>query len=548
MFFGGVQPQPQPPQQPQESQFFQLNPMFTLTTPYTGEQVFFPIKPAYEKISLMPWQAPHYEELVEVMKRFPIAVSASETGSGKTYVTSNLYKEQKFNTMLIIGPASAEHTVWEPMFKKFGINGMYISYGKLRGAADSQPSHGLLTRNDYTTEGGLKKTEFFPTQKLAQLSQSPVLLVVDESHHAKNDSQQGKAVTALTSYIARSGGASRVMFLSATPFDKEKHAVRYMRLFGLLTKDRLYYRNPATDEIRLEGLDQILRAARLLNAERTAALEREYPVYDMTSKKAETLAWELYKDVLVPGIVRSMIRPKDTRFSHLIVNKFYNMSPESRRMYLTGIEDLANSTRVDRGGEADLRNMGAITNALVQIEQSKTEIFIRDARHILETIPNSKVVILLNYHKKTGAARLISDALRQYNPVLIVGGVAPKKRAALVNEFNTKDNVRVLVGSGKIASESISLDDKQGGRSRFGLSSPSYSMITATQQTGRLDRTGTLSDSKFIFVYGKPEGAESRILSAMARKAATTRNTIAGAYKEEAKLPDMYEKETEPDF
>lgn len=169
------------------------------------------------------------------------------------------------------------------------------------------------------------------------------------------------------------------------------------------------------------------------------------------------------------------------------------------------------SSQIDNGDST----FGNITLLLKQIEQCKISIFVALVLQQLESHPNNKIIVALNYLDSISqvAERIRRDMKGSSSQVAIVTGSTNKLDRSLIfskfQEYNT--NLRVLVASINVISLGISLDDQsEGGHfKRIIYASPNYYAINQHQLVRRVYRRNTTSQPIVRFVYGaNPVGQE----------------------------------------
>ena len=109
---------------------------------------------------------------------------------------------------------------------------------------------------------------------------------------------------------------------------------------------------------------------------------------------------------------------------------------ESTRL-VAAIQELHHAARFNETqGTVNLQgeNLGAITNALMAIEQPKVATFVRLARTDLEENPRCKVGIFVNYKISLNG---IAKELAAYKPLILQGSVPKKKRADIIAKFSS---------------------------------------------------------------------------------------------------------------
>jgi len=80
---------------------------------------------------LLPYQRKSFEDFYEAFVTKNVAVNASDLGTGKTYVTSNLLAHFRESPQLIICPLSVVPT-WKKVLKLFGAEADVVNYEKAR--------------------------------------------------------------------------------------------------------------------------------------------------------------------------------------------------------------------------------------------------------------------------------------------------------------------------------------------------------------------------------------------------------------------------------
>jgi len=495
-----------------------------------------------KELVLRPWQTAWAERAHNILLRNHGYIDTSRMGSGKTYVT--LWLARMFGFRLIIVCPVIMIDVWRRTAAEYEVPVLdIISYQSLRSQKNHQPKHGYLDRHDNITEGGTHQVSFTPSRAYLNLVEQGVMVVCDEIQNIKNNSAQYKACNALLRPIISVGGRSRFGLLSGTPFDKEEHAVNLLKLIGYIRAHRLYNYIRETRELVLEGMQELIDACRFINAQETDRVLSEIP---LVKGKMNHLCYVLYTRVIKASISGAMPAPTTIRGQFDVKNGFYNMSADRAEQLRAAIDELAQAVRFnERTGTAEIRadNIGAVTTALVHIENAKVDDFARVATGILTADRRNKVIISVNY---TTTIEEIRNLLIMFDPLILNGQIPSVKRGAVVRLFNENPNRRVLIMNTAVGGVGISLHDTTGNAPRFMLMSPSYKLLDITQAAGRIYRDGTLSDAVVRMFYGRGAGGmETNILTAMARKTQVLRGTLEDAVTRDLILAGDYPNEEE---
>jgi superfamily II DNA or RNA helicase len=150
-------------------------------------------------LSLYPYQQEHKTRLLSFLNDKRIALDASKTGAGKTIVGLSVMKE--YNTPLMVIAPPTLRSGWDKDAKRMGVEYSFVS------------SHGL------------KKMRV----------DKGVCMIIDECHLFKNNSIR---TSQLRRVIRRALmlSDSKILFMSATPFDKVSSADVFLGICGVQLK------------------------------------------------------------------------------------------------------------------------------------------------------------------------------------------------------------------------------------------------------------------------------------------------------------------------
>lgn len=494
-----------------------------------------------EKIVLKEHQGPHIEKIKGIFSKHNCAFDMSTMGAGKTYTTSQLSLDLKFNHVIVVCPVSVE-AKWKSM-AKYGVKLTNVmSYQSLRSIKNKSPKHGLLERYDsYDADTNTSYTFFEPTEYLTQIIKEGCLFVLDEAQHIKNKNDQFLACQAIAKAINKSGSGSRMLLLSGTPIDKEEHAVNIMQMLGIISSTRLYTFNKEEYKLRLYGARDLVDYCKYIDENKINSFIRNYP---WRQDNVLHNCYLIFQQILKPAITSVMPSPPldiDCK------NGYYVIEPESdRKNLMKAIAELHSSVMYDertKSVNVKKETIGAITKALSKIEAAKVNSMARVIEQTLEDYPTCKVGVFVNY---TDSLFKLSDLLVKYKPLILYGSVNKNKRQELIDKFqegNTKH--RLIISNLKVASTGIDLDDKFGDFPRFAFASPNYEILVLHQLTRRFVRLDSKSNATFRFFYGLSSRKETSILNALARKTNVLKDTLEGQVEEGVVFPGDYEEELE---
>lgn len=518
-----------------------------------------PLLPAcLRKITLLPSQVAHAERLKMILTAHPLALDLSMLGAGKTFTASHiaLASEFGFSRVVVIAPVSVL-TKWDDIRATYNVPiSDCISYSQLRSVKCKQPKHGLLMRRDYTVEMTIQgvntpvdKVEFLTTTLFRRYVAEGVMLIIDEIQSIKNVSSQFLACrtmiraivdAAQTNLENEEGGPaqsrkSRVLLLSGSPIDRHEQIVTLFRTMHVMKCDELSAYNVGRRVMEWRGLSDIVAHCRELDNVTVERLRmRHSDSLGMRPGRLEMFCYDLFQQVFKVARASVMPVPTQVKCVHKL-NAFFEVEDARERAGLTfGVQALSKACSFNAstgqvafqntGGANALASLRMITRSLLQIETGKIGTFVRAAATVLDSSPNAKVVICINY---SATLRDLLKGLSRYHPLALDGSTSIQCRAAVLKQFQTPTTEhRLLIGNISVMSTGIDLDDKNGLFPRTALVNPSYSTISLYQLGHRFLRADTKSDAEVLFVFGK-HATEMHVLQALARKANVMKQTTA---------------------
>ena len=497
--------------------------------------------PPAESIVLYEHQKPHVDALEEILSENYCAFDMSVMGSGKTYTTSQIALSLEFKHVIVVCPASLE-SKWKSM-AQYGVPlSKVISYQSLRSRKGAIPRHGLLNRVDIFDEGEISVI-FTPTEEYNRIVEEGCLLVFDEVQNFKNKNDQFMACQTLTTTILRSGGTSRIMFLSGTPFDKEKHSIHMMEMMGLIRSHKLYIYSKEENKLKLLGAQELVDFCKLTDPKGTLQLLKDHP---FSKENVHHVCYLLFQKIVKKNLSRAMPPPKldvepDSK------NGYYKIvNDEDRTNLIKGIIQLQSSVMYnEKTGAIDVSrgNFSMINPSLHKIEKSKVNSFVRVAKKYLDDKPTCKVVLAFNFGDSIESAK---EQLGDYNPLVLNGSVLKHQRKNIIDKFQENNNTyRVLICNVIVASTGIDLDDKFGGHPRYAFVSPNYRILDLHQFIYRFYRSDTKGMSFVRFFYGDIGRKETSILNSISKKSNVMKDTTEEYTGKDMKYPGDLESEVE---
>lgn len=480
-----------------------------------------------EEFRLFDYQNAHKQRLQTILHHCSFALDFSMLGMGKTYTTTSLFREGHFKYMYVIAPVSVK-----AKWKKMGAT--VISFSGIRSVKSKQPKHGLLHRRDYVenvvqSDGTVRcvdKCAFQASSSYKNFIQEGILLVVDEIQNIKNSTAQSHACRALIDPIVRKPmGLSRLVLLSGSPLDKEKHVVNLFRTLGIVRHPALCVYNPQTDECIWRGMREICEYFSIRFGQQV--VETLQPSNMNNARDMVNYCWRLFLNLLKPELSHSMAPNVGSQANITKRNAFFTMATTDLQRLLNGINSLKRSTgyNADNGtiGHGGLAMLRGIQLALVEIETSKIGLWVRLAQTTLQANPFVKVVLAVNY---TQTVVDLLQLLAEFTPLRLDGRT--KNRASVMAQFQAPDTTcRLLIANISVCSTGVDLDDKDGRFPRVCFVSPNYNTITLYQLSHRFLRATTRSRATVNFTFGKHKITELSILNALSRKGKVMKSVSA---------------------
>ena len=466
---------------------------------------------------LLPYQVGHFHRINESLSVNRCAVDTSLMGSGKTYVACALANKLHLS-ITVFCPKSVAPT-WKNVANSFGIENPIIeTYAVLR----KSNRYFQADSNENLTV----------TEPFNQLIQRGTLLIFDEAQALKNKSNQFAGARCLSRAIYSLKGRSRILFLTATPIDKEEQVAHFCQLFGIIQSERLARQDIQAGYV-LEGIQELLDYCQAINPQENWSNIRSQ--INNLNKHRQILT--LFKTYIKPRFCFAMSAPQIA--SPLdIKNGYYDISANGDAFLAEGIRELSQAirSRLLTNPHDNEIDWGGVSRALQKIEIAKVEVLVRLSHEIMRQ-PGTKVVCMLSYNEPI---EMTFRALSRYHPLKLTGKTSTKQREEIMRLFQTSPERRVLIANLAVSSLGISLHDTTGNSPRTLLVIPNYYVMNLHQATRRIYREGTRSTATVRFIYTKSHIQESRLLDAISRKSKVIKEVLDDRLKD-IKYPSEYE-------
>jgi superfamily II DNA or RNA helicase len=400
--------------------------------------------------SLLPYQIPHSEQLINILNNNGTALDASEPGIGKTYIASYVAKSLGMK-VIVLCPKSVI-SKWKEVLTKFNVDGIMVVNYELAGRA-KQYSGGQKVKSPY-----LKINKKKNRTSYEWTVDKNTLFIFDEVHRCKHPTTKNAKML-----LAAKKTGYKILMLSATIVEKPIQFAIFAYILGLSNSLK----------ILIEWIKKLSAPAKTLHTF----------LYSTSNPRAARLTISELKEAF-----------PDTQ----ITAETYNMknSNKIKEEYEKMVQKI---DQMKESGEKNQFIMAKLQSEFRSIEMLKVPTFIEMAEDYLEN--NFSVVIFVNY---TATLELLAQKLKTES--VIRGGQKSRERDQVIKNFQN-DKTRIVICNIKAGGVGISLHDVNGKHPRVSIISPTYSSTNLVQALGRIHRSGgkTKSLQRIIFAADTPE-------------------------------------------
>ena len=420
---------------------------------------------------LLSYQQTHASNIALSLKRYGRVLDLSQTGTGKSYVSSAVAKHLNLRPFIIC-PKSLI-TMWPQVLKEFGVKGYgvanyemlqfgnYIVDGKLEKCpyvkkvkVSSEDKDAL--ENDYKSkknDEGIYYT--FVWNKLP----SDMILIFDEAHRCKNP-------RTFSSVLLHNAAETdvKILLLSATLADKPDTFILPSFVLRLVSKVS-------------QAKDWIQRVGKGYTNVMSGVHDAIFPEHASRMRSRDVKG--LFPENKVLADCFEMENAKEIEEQYAIIEE--------------EIQKLKNKE------ESSDCVLAKILYARMRIEQLKIPTFIRLAKEHLEE--GDSVALFVNF---TETLHTLRKELKTSS--VIYGQQSTEQRDRSIRLFNT-DKERVIICNIRSGGVGISLHDTVGDYPRVSIISPSWSAQDILQVLGRIHRANgkTPVIQKIVFCKGTIE-------------------------------------------
>ena len=474
---------------------------------------------AVDEIILFPGQIEHAERILQKFLQYFIACDFSLMGRGKSvifcWVITKLVEQRGIKHVVMICPTSITKQ-WEAYGRRFNLPFIrVIGYQRLRGTNSGNENfalgHGMLNRDS--------RGNFEVTQLVKDWTDEGLVVCFDEFHNLKNLCDQQKAATAFTRYfeerrrVDHGNSFYGAYYISTTPFDKPEHCVNWCYVTSIIRASEALTR----EQVRNVELEQVYQYCCKINV---TATNKIYGKLETSPKNAVNNIYKLCSEIILKAVSSFIVVPEDTveTTNQSIYNVYMDVPREALDLIKIGDAMIHTTTPLNYITPEMIQTYNAIINPTKPINERcgithgnitqhtvKTYYIICPlAIKVLEEIPNSKVVIFLDFKESIEVAYTY---LQRYSPIVTTGDDSIDVRDTRTRKFQEPNlDCRVLITMNQISSFGVEFDDQTGDFPRVGITIPGHVIGNLVQSPGRLNRELTKSDNMFFIV--RPKNAE----------------------------------------
>lgn len=417
-------------------------------------------------MKLLNFQIPHAMQLKESLKVSKCVIDASDTGTGKTYVTISICKDLKLKPFIICPKSVVPN--WIDVAKKFDVNIFGIAnYEMIKNCKyyTEKYEKTVCPYMDLITQKNNKNGKEESSIQYKFMLPNDVLIVFDEAHRCKNHQSS-------TSKLLRGMNktSNKIILLSATITDKIDCFKPFGEVFGFYN-DVKEYKMWMRKNIYAE---QIYHKAQNIIAD----------------------------DEKVLDIINRKIFPQHG--SRMRIKELGDLFPQNQICYQAYLSENKNEIQeqymIIQQAFDDLKDKEAKSDALARIIRARMKIEMFKIPIMIDVIMDAleskySVAVFVNY---IGTLEFLAHYFE--TSCLIHGKQTLEERQDSIQKFQT-NNSPIIISIIQAGGVGISLHDELGGHPRMSIISPTWSGQDMVQVLGRIHRAGSKSHAIQKIIY-----------------------------------------------
>ena len=438
-------------------------------------------------IKLLEYQQTHYSNIKKSIITHSRALDASDTGTGKTFVSTMLCKELGLIPWVIC-PKSVVAS-WNDVIKKGKIKKFYIiTYEQLMLSVDLIEKKTILGSDEYDWK--FESNSIFKDKQ-----KEKYLFIYDEAHKCKNiKTINSKILVSLSKYHVK------ILLLSATIIDKPLYFIP----FGIVLK--LY-------KTIQEGMDWM---AKLLSTQIKKTSNAMLPMHkvlfdEYASRMRINETIDVFKDnkIIFEGIQMENyweIEKKYDKINKILETNKKNKTKSKIKQNNINTDEI-DTDEIDTG-EIDNLTKNKQSGGIAKIQKIRQEIELLRIDTICKLtlkylIQGKSIAIFVNFTQT-----IIELSSKLNSKCIIWGSQNLKERIKAIDDF-CSDKSRIIICNIASGGCGISLHDTLGQFPRVSIISPTWSAQDLIQVLGRIHRAMGKTDCEQLIIFCKGTIEES---------------------------------------
>lgn len=490
----------------------------------------------------LPDQVNSIDRILSILETSSYCTLIAPTGTGKTFMSLGACMALNLEPFCI-GPVNSEGNIRIVMREYFrGLDDNSITYGKISNKKEDS------THNNFMNYSR-RKNRFIVEKHFLDKVEKGICLIVDEVQLTKNyDTDTAEAIAEIVKPILENhmnGGRSRVIFMSATPFDVIDQVASFLHIVGIFK-----YNFTTTNKTKKQILKQMEDLIELVNLacdrdEEDTRLKNKL-LKNLNTSNAFEMVGRLYK------IVWNYICVDVKGFNPPYPCNFYDLQLDVSDKYKR--KELLKNLGILSDMNSGKKNKNGSQKNLTQILSTIELCLLEDIKKIVlkKLKTGARCMLTLNYNSlpksRKDDARFIElfDYFENegYEANYITGSV--KDRMGIAQRFREcKDDILLIntvAGSTAINCQNTSCPDKE---TWVFILCTTYSAVGAIQAVGRNIRLGGVGKSvNTVYVWphveGDTRGSMDGVYNAMVKKSGVV-SLFCSTYMEPIKFPGCTE-------
>ena len=370
---------------------------------------------------------------------------------------------------------------------------------------------------------------------------NPFLLIIDEGHLGRNDSQQNNSVGAIIraarrAFVNKGNKGAYIGILTATPLNKSNQAASYFKLLG--RHDPVKFHDMVVRPGTM-SYATCYREAFRYNSKEAKEIAKKYNALDFKGKLTRPKnEQDFIADLWIDCVLKTTQSAVPDMTRKILCNAFFDIEDDED---LENIEKahsiLKDIQRLQKEGKSDIA-MGKQTQVRQYSERGMCRAMTEAAYRKLKADKDNKIILVFKFVETVEKSykMLLSLGVRENSIGMIKGSgesdagkttaTRKKEKYSHIEKFQRSRSFRALIMIDKHGT-SVGLHDLIGERQRFLFICMNDDMTTQEQVVGRVGRVGTQSIPIIFICYPTQMGPDAlKIFSRNVKKSKLERRAL----------------------